>query len=204
MGALRLTLDWMASTFYRLPAIVSCTLKRYCLRHHNHYHWNNNIFCNCILWYSQTHRARPILNLAQRQPQFLQQVTILFLQNSLFSLFHRESFLSLFSSLDPNTYNASTNRASDPGIFDPIFLDAPTHLKKKICSFVRSAVLITRPIRPTMGPHDDGMIVWWCDYMRHDYLRSKPSIFPFLTKAWPTDGPTDRPTDVRTDGQTRL
>ena len=39
--------------------------------------------------------------------------------------------------------------------------------------------------------------------MRHHYLRSKSSIFPFLTKASPTDGPTDgrtnRPTDRRTD-----
>ena len=37
-GALRLTFDWMASTFYRVPAIVSCTLKRYCLLPHNQYH----------------------------------------------------------------------------------------------------------------------------------------------------------------------
>ena len=49
----------------------------------------------------------------------------------------------------------------------------------------------TRPIRPTMRPHDDEMIVWWWDYMRHHYLRSKSSIFPFLTKAWPTDRRTD-------------
>ena len=68
--------------------------------------------------------------------------------------------------------------------------------------------LVTRPIRPTMRPHDDEMIVWWCDYIRHHYLRSKSSIFPFLTKAsrtdGPTDGPTDRPTDGRTDPHTEM
>ena len=53
----------------------------------------------------------------------------------------------------------------------------------------------TRPIRPTMRPHDDEMIVWWWDCMRHHYLRSKSSIIPFLTKAWPTDGRTDGRTD---------
>ena len=57
----------------------------------------------------------------------------------------------------------------------------------------------TRPIRPTMRPHDDEMIVWWWDYMRHHYLRSKSSIFPFLTKASPTDGRTDGRTDRPTD-----
>ena len=57
----------------------------------------------------------------------------------------------------------------------------------------------TRPIRPTMRPHDDEMIVWWCDYMKHHYLRSKSSIFPFFTKASPTDRRTDGPTDGRTD-----
>ena len=46
-----------------------------------------------------------------------------------------------------------------------------------------------------MRPHDDEMIVWWCEYMRHDQLRSKSLIFPFLTKAWWTDGRTDRRTD---------
>ena len=40
--------------------------------------------------------------------------------------------------------------------------------------------------------------------MRHQYLRSKSSIFPFLTKASPTDGPTDGRTDRPTDGQTLL
>ena len=51
-------------------------------------------------------------------------------------------------------------------------------------------------IRPTMRPHDDKMIVWWWNYIRHHYLRSKSSIFQFLTKAWPAD----RPTEGRTDG----
>ena len=54
---------------------------------------------------------------------------------------------------------------------------------------------LTRPIRPTMRPHDHEMILGWYDYMRHHYLRSKSSIFPFSTKAWPADRPTDRRTD---------
>ena len=53
-----------------------------------------------------------------------------------------------------------------------------------------------------MRPHDDEMIVWWCDYIRHHYFRSKLSIFPFLTKAWPTYGRTDGPTNGRTDQRT--
>ena len=65
--------------------------------------------------------------------------------------------------------------------------------------FYASCSFETRPIRPTMRPHDDEMIVWWRDYMRHLYLQSKSSIFPFSTKAWPTDGRTDRRTDGRTD-----
>ena len=37
--------------------------------------------------------------------------------------------------------------------------------------------------------------------MRHHYLRSKSSIFPFLDESV-TRGRTDRPTDRRTDGRT--
>ena len=55
----------------------------------------------------------------------------------------------------------------------------------------------TRPMRPTMRPHDDEMIVWWCYYTRY-YLRSKSSIFPFLTKAWTADGRMGRRTDQQT------
>ena len=69
-------------------------------------------------------------------------------------------------------------------------------VRRSVRPSVRRSVTLsskTRPIRPTMRPHDDGII---------DYLRSKPSIFSFLKKAWPTNGRTDRRTDGRTDRRT--
>ena len=55
----------------------------------------------------------------------------------------------------------------------------------------------TRPIRPTMRPHDDEMIVWWCDNMRLMIYLLENNDFPcFLRKR---HQPTDRPTDGQTD-----
>ena len=66
----------------------------------------------------------------------------------------------------------------------------------------------TRPIRLTMRPHDDGMIVRWCNFMRFilylllQLFAWKCWFSLFLTKAWRTNRRTDRRTDGRTDGWT--
>ena len=59
----------------------------------------------------------------------------------------------------------------------------------------------TRPIRPTMRPHDDEMILWWFAYMFYNYLLKIIDFPCFLRKRHQR---TDRRTDGRTDGQTRL
>ena len=46
-----------------------------------------------------------------------------------------------------------------------------------------------------MRPHDDEMIVWWCDY---NYLLKNIDFPCFLPTDRPTDGPTDGPTDWQT------
>ena len=54
----------------------------------------------------------------------------------------------------------------------------------------------TRPIRPTMRPHDDGMIAWWRDYMRFFLTSSSFDLLKLIyTEAWQTDRWTYRPTD---------
>ena len=83
----------------------------------------------------------------------------------------------------------------------------------------------TRPIRPTMRPHDEKMIVWMCDNVITDrpmdyktvlkrcddesrgpsippltifYSKKKMMIFLVFDESV-TDGPTDQPTDRQTD-----
>ena len=51
-----------------------------------------------------------------------------------------------------------------------------------------------------MRPHDDEMIVWWCDYMFYNYMLKNDDFSLFFTKASPTDRRTDKPgyRDART------
>ena len=88
--------------------------------------------------------------------------------------------------------------------FDESVTDGRTDGRTEKASYRDARTHLTRPIRATMRPHYNEMIVWWWDYMRHHYLRSKSSIFPFLMKASLTDGPTDRRTGPHIEMRGRI
>ena len=95
-----------------------------------------------------------------------------------------DTFISLV--FDKSVTNQPTDRRTDRPTERPTdrpgYRDARTHL--------------TRPIRPTMRPHDDIMIVWWCDYMRLFLTYSGFDLFKLIfTDVSQTDQWTDRPMD---------
>ena len=61
------------------------------------------------------------------------------------------------------------------------FLIVSSHLYKNMCPFVvRVKIEKTRPIRPTMRPHYDGMIAWWRDYLRVEILFDNVHFFEII------------------------
>ena len=52
------------------------------------------------------------------------------------------------------------------GLMGLVTYSLPSHKSWSFQIWLRQNIRPTRPVRPTMRPHDDLMILWWFDYMR--------------------------------------